>query len=124
LLKRLSPARFSASHSCQDRLTEYKSDESLGRNFDLLLTVKSEKQKALNRVMLQRSRDGVSMKVLGGRTPRAYRKGLLVYLKGDSRIRVISEADTRCRRQGWPAFDLQTVISKFGYIETANDGRH
>ncbi|WP_313918268.1 hypothetical protein [Tahibacter sp.] len=77
--KMLSTLRM-RSHACEyQRLSDYTSDETLGNHLDLVFTVKHQQQRALNRIMRSRLREGQPMKVLGGRTPRPYREGLLVH---------------------------------------------
>ena len=63
--------------NCQ-HLSDYTPDPTLGNHLDLVFTVKHQQQRALNRLLLGRLRDGQSMRTLGGRTPRSYRDGLLV----------------------------------------------
>lgn len=74
----LAALRVVPSASHVDRLSQYRLDETLGNHLDLVFTVKHQKQRALNRIVRERLRDGHPMKVLGGRTPRPYRDGLLV----------------------------------------------
>lgn len=72
------PPRVAVEGPHHQRLSDYARDDALGRSLDLVFTVKHQKQRALNRIMRRRLRDGAQIRALGGRTPRPYRDGLLV----------------------------------------------
>lgn len=61
----------------RQRLSDYRYDETLAR-FELVMTVKHQKQRALNRIMRGRLDDPGHLRRLGGRSIRRYRDGLLV----------------------------------------------
>lgn len=79
LRKMLSTLRIAPNTWEYQRLSDYSVDATLGNHLDLVFTVKHQQQRALNRIMRSRLRDGQPLKVLGGRTPRPYREGLLVH---------------------------------------------
>lgn len=87
LLNMFSLARLLPGRRCRHYLSQFERDDSLGAHLDLLFTVKHNKQVALNRIIRQRlKKKGTSAKVLGGKTERSYRDGLLVHVDGQGEM--------------------------------------